>query len=505
MSLARRFLTSSGLNLFDQALRFGAIFVMTPIILNALGDDLYGFWVLLMSFFSHYALLDFGLSFSISRFFGRAIGKKDDKELEILINTALAIFLRVGGIAAILSTVAWFVIPLFNIAPDRIGLVRWIVIIYGAFLSVGFPVRVFRSYLKSEMRFDIVVLASTLQILLGSFFLYFFLKQGHGILTLAIVNAAAGFLEYLIVTLGALKLLKNVRIDRSFRSPERRKELIRYSTTSFVNQLAGSLRNGIDPLIIGTVVAVSSVTFYSIGMRFPIFFSDVMGAILGGQLLALFSQVHGRSDDGTLEKGYLAATRLSTVIAVFCGVSMIFYGSDFIERWVGSGYALSYQIMVILTIPYIFLLINYPAFSFIYTLDKHRHLAKITICGGIFNVLLSITLAHTIGILGVVWATFTEMLVVYGFLIPFTVSKISSIPMRQILVDSILKPLLLTLIILVPFLFSVRSLLQPDYLRLTILGSVQAVWFGVIAWFVVLKPDERRQIKVAAGLAKPLT
>jgi O-antigen/teichoic acid export membrane protein len=505
MSLARRFLTGAALNLFDQALRFLAIFVMTPIILASIGDTDYGFWVLLMSIFGHYALLDFGLSASTSRFFARAIGKKDVPELEKLINTTLAIFLRIGMIAVLLSVVAWFVIPAFNNDPARIRLIHWIVVIYGAYLSVGFPVRVFRSYLKSEMRYDIIVLASTIQIVLGSTALYYFLKQGHGLLTLALVNAIAGFIEYAIVTYGAIRLLKKIRIDRSLVCLERRKELIRYSTTAFVNQLANTLRNGIDPLIIGTVVGLSSVTYYSIGMRFPIFFNDIMCAVLGGQLLALFGQVHGRRDDGSLEKGYLTATRLSTVVAVFGGASMIFYGSDFILRWVGPGYSLSYQIMVILTIPYVLLLINYPAFSLLFTLDKHKYLAKATIIGGIFNVLMSIILAHIIGIHGVVWATLIEMLVVYGIVMPLVVSRVTQMPKSQIIVSSMLKPLLISVLILAPFFVMVRSLVQPDYIRLILLGLAQTVWFGAVAWFAILKPDERRQILVAARLRKPMT
>ena len=49
MGLAQRFLRGTVLNLGDQALRFVAVFVMTPIMIRFLGDDRYGFWVLLMA------------------------------------------------------------------------------------------------------------------------------------------------------------------------------------------------------------------------------------------------------------------------------------------------------------------------------------------------------------------------------------------------------------------------------------------------------------------------
>jgi O-antigen/teichoic acid export membrane protein len=502
MSLARKFLQGSVLNLFEQALRFAAVFVMTPIIVRALGDDTYGFWVLIMSLFGHYALLDFGLSFSLSHFFARAIGRDEAGETEQLVNTSLSLFYRAGAIAAALTLVAVFLVPVFVDDPARLTLARSIILIYGAYIAIGFPVRVFRSYLKSHLRYDLLAFSSSIQIIGGNLTIFYFIGKGHGLLTLATINAIAGCVEYALIVFFAIRSLRHVRFRRALVCRESKREILRYSSAAFVSQLGNNLRDKLDPIIIGSFVSVSAVTLYSIGMRFPIFLSDVIGAVLGGQLLSIFSQIHGRKNNSSLEESFLGASRISTVAGVFGGVSLIFYGRAFIERWVGPGYHVSYEIMAILTIPQTFAIIQYPARSLLYSLNRHRYLALTSVVGGIFNLLLSIVLARIIGIYGVVWATFIEMFVVYGVIIPLIVHHSTGFALRAIFLGSIFRPAVISLLALAPYLLLVRNWVLPDYGRITVLALGQCLWFGLAIWFLVLTKYERRRFLAAIGLSR---
>ena len=497
MGLAQRFLRGSVLNLFDQGLRFVAVFIMAPIMIGILGKPDYGFWILLMSIVGHYSLLDFGLSFSISRFFAKAIGKGDDEELSKLLSTSFAILSKIGLFALVLTGIGVMIVPLFGLSDERSHLARWIILLYGLFLSAGFPVRVFRSLLKSHLRYDLLVMASTIQIVLSNSLIYYFLTNGHGLLTLAIINVSTGFLEYAIVMFSAWRskaLGEGVR--RSAIDPERRREIVRYSSVSFVNSLGKSLRSRVDPIIIGSVIGDVSVAIYSIGTRFPIYLMDVVGAVLGGQLLAVFSQSQGKTSSAEESRSqFTMATRLSTVIAVFCGSALIFYGYVFLERWVsarmGDDFRISYHILAILMVPYIFALMQYPSLSYLYSLAQHRYLAITGIVGGLANLVLSLILVHPFGIYGVVWATFAEMLVIYLIVYPLLICRVGALDLREFYVRTLGQPLVISLLLLAPYYFLVHPLLEPNYPRLILLSVIQFAYFAPLAFFFILRKSER--------------
>lgn len=497
MGLAQRFLRGSVLNLFDQGLRFVAVFIMAPIMIGILGKPDYGFWILLMSIVGHYSLLDFGLSFSISRFFAEAIGKGDDQELSVLVSTSFSILLKIGIGALLITAVGIAIVPFCGMGEERTSLARWIVFLYGLFLATGFPVRVFRSLLKSHLRYDLLVLASSIQIILGNVLIYYFLTKGHGLLTLAIINVSVGFLEYAIVLFSAWKSSNlGVGISRSLVNPERRREIIRYSSVSFVNSLGKSMRSRVDPIIIGSVIGDVSVAIYSIGTRFPMYLMDVVGAVLGGQLLAVFSQSQGKtSSPEESTRQFTMATRLSTVIAVFCGSSLIFYGYQFLERWVsarmGSDFQISYNILTILMVPYIFALMQYPSLSYLYSIAQHRYLAITGIVGGVGNLILSLILVRFFGIYGVVWATFVEMLAIYMIVYPVIICRVGGISPKEFYGRTLAHPLVMSLLILAPYYFIAHPFREANYPRLVILSIIQFLYFTPLAFLLVLRKSER--------------
>jgi O-antigen/teichoic acid export membrane protein len=472
---------------------------MTPIIIGVLGDVRYGFWVLLMSIVGHYSFLDFGLSFSMSRFFAGAIGRQDDDELAALLSTTLSMMLKIGGVALGITLLGIAVVPLFGLDAELSALTRWIILFYGMFMSIGFPVRVFRSLLKSHLRYDMLVMASTIQIVLANSLVCWFLLRGHGLFAMALINVCAGLIEYVIVVLAAKRCsCRGLDITRANVDPKRRSEILRYSLVSFVTQLGYDLRSRIDPLIIGSVIGYSAVTLYAVGTRFPIYLTDVVGAVLGGQLLAVFSQSQGKTKSAEEStRQFVMATRVSCVIALFCGSSMIFYGREFIARWMGEGYETSYHILAILMVPYIFSLMQYPSLSYIYSLAKHRYLAITAIAGGLANLILSLVLVHFLGIYGVVWATFCEMLVVYLVVFPLVVCRASGINPWHYYGKALGHPVLVSLAILGPFFLVADRFLMADYLRLASLGMVQIVFFAPLAFLFILGRSERDLIMSA--------
>ncbi len=496
MNVSSRFFKGSTLNLVHQGVRVLSVFIMTPVIVGSLGLKNYGYWVFLMSIFVHYNLLGLGLSFSISRFFSRAIGKEDYDELNAFFNTAIQFALYIMLVALLVTAGLYFICPRFLDSTDKLGVIRLIVALYGVFVSTGFVIRVLRALLKSHLRHDLLVYASLIQIILANCLIYVFLKRGYGLEALAIINVGAGFLEYILVTVFSFGAVPKLRLGFSMVSRKRRREFLGFSLTAFFTSLGNTLRFTVDPLILGAFVGVTSVSYYNIGSRIPKYFEDLISAVMGSQILVILSQLHGKNQEQLMKKRFIQATRLTTILAVIGGFSILLYGGDFLERWMGEGFDPSRKILLILAIPFSLSLMQYPSRSILYTTANHAYLAKVIISAGLFNVVLSIILVQFYGLYGVVWATCVEMTIVFLIVLPAVVCRVCQIPASALYLRALAIPAAKTLLVLLPVLL-LTPLVKPSYPHLAGIFALQSLYLAPLVLWFVLGPEERALVAKA--------
>ena len=62
-----------------------------------------------------------------------------------------------------------------------------------------------------------------------------------------------------------------------------------------------------------------------------------------------FARLAQRKDRTELLQRFKTVTTLSTTVAVYVSLSLLFYGKDFITVWVGENYASAYTVTLILT------------------------------------------------------------------------------------------------------------------------------------------------------------
>ena len=262
-----------------------------------------------------------------------------------------------------------------------------------------------------------------------------------------------------------------------------------------------SMRHGIDPLIIARVSGVSMIPIYSVGARFLSVFTDIVNAIFGGNLVAAFSQIHGRDDPEFLNKTFLSSVRHSSAIATLGGCALLFYGPPFIERWVGDAFLDSATILKILTVPTVLGLMQYPIWGFFYSQNKQHWLAALTLGGGIFNLGLSLLLAHEMGFFGVIWATLIEGFLAFGILVPIMVTRVC-----KIRIVDYAKPILSSFCIMgissAGFHFLTHNLIEPTYPRMISLGCVHLTIALAVSWFFILSKSERSRIRHLAPTLK---
>src|ERR1700730_8884490 len=96
MSLKIRALKNVASSWGGLAVNIAVGFFLSPFILQHLGEDAFGLWVLVFSLTGYYGIFDFGIRSSLIRYVSKFQATGDKDELARLINTSLFTYTLVG-------------------------------------------------------------------------------------------------------------------------------------------------------------------------------------------------------------------------------------------------------------------------------------------------------------------------------------------------------------------------------------------------------------------------
>lgn len=493
MALAGKLLRGSSVTVADLGIKLAVMFVTTPLMVTSLGKQDYGIWLLALTIVGYLRYLDLGVSFTGTRFLGQAIGSEDPERYRSLFLSLSYLFNRIGLAALVVTLTLAVCLPLAFRENAILRETRWILLGLGLTTALRFWTRIFEVVLKSHVRYDLIGITSILKTLVQGGLIIYFLAAGHGLSTLLVIFIATDVLDQVLLFSFSRRLYPESRFAFVRKRTPDVPSLVRYSATAAVASLGKSLRDGVDPIIVGQISGISQVPVYSIGTRFLSVFTDLVNAIFGGSFLAAFSQIDGRDDREALTRNFLRSIRFSSAISVAGACFLAILGPPFITRWIGDSFADSARVLHILLFPTILSLMQYPVWSFFYSQEKQKWLAAVTFGGGIFNIILSIFLALRIGFFGVVWATFVEMIIVFALIVPILASRLCGVSVMRYL-----WPMLRSALPIIPVGFAcalfLRDLIEPDYLHVLLAGTGLALLMAPVLWWLVLSREDREHL-----------
>src|SRR5580704_11339982 len=142
-SVGRRLLSGSVLQVGNLVATAIVAFCLMPFVVHHLGDRIYGFWALALSFIGYYSLLDFGLSTAVSQYMSIAIGRNDEAECRGVFNTALRINFLLAGVALLVTGLLVAITPWFAHNHADARQFQLVVAILGTNAALSLPLRVY--------------------------------------------------------------------------------------------------------------------------------------------------------------------------------------------------------------------------------------------------------------------------------------------------------------------------------------------------------------------------
>jgi len=457
---------------------------LSPFILHRLGDAAFGIWVLIFSLTGYYGIFDFGIRSSIIRFVSKFTATQDLDEVSGLINTAMFVYSCVGAFSLLITLVGCIYIDrIFQIPPAFHATARWLLLVVGASVALGFPLGLFGGILEGLQKFYIlnwtnVVFSSLLRLIL----IVFFLNRGYGLLTVALITVGLPIVGSIVRAIVALRSLP-VRFSPRYVNRAAFRQMANYSGVTFMILIAWRLRFKTDAVVIGTFLSSAAITYFYAGSRLVDYAGEVVSS-LAQIFVPMSSQSDAAGDKDRLHKIFVAGNRACAFVVFPMTAAFVILGKSIIEVWVGQKYvAQGYPVLITLIIPYTLMMMQAASSRILFGMSKHGKLAVVTMIEGISNLALSILLVRPYGILGDAVGTMIPMLGTYLLFMPQHLCSRLGIRVVTFVREAYLLPLLLTAPTVLVALLMKRWFVPHTYRQLAVHLLTGALVYGAgLAW-----------------------
>jgi len=468
-------------------------FFVSPILVNQLGDEAYGIWVIIVSITGYFTVLDFGVNTAIVRYISKYQALNDRKGAVDVYSSSFALFSIIASVVVLATAIfAVFFKDLFEIESFSWKYLYIVFFIVGTDLAVNLVFSVLMGTMRGLQRFFEINLISMTVSLIKNLMLVYMLYQGHSLLTLAILQASASFARILLQYVYIKKKYSFLSFKASSVNKKTLKSLYDYSIYSFLISISIKVIFLTDSIVIGSLVNVSQVTYYAIPAMIVEYLEKFIWAIVAVLIPIISSQeaVGGADKNQQL---YFLGTKYTFLLITPIIFVLYTVGDDFIGMWMGAGYAApSGEVLGILLVGHAFFLAQLVAHGILKGISKHKMLAYILCIEAVCNLGLSMLLAPSYGINGVALGTVIPLMVVNIFLLPIYTCKKLDLGYFNYLIKTIVQPVCLLVLPLIAFNeleFSVNS-----YIQLAMFSVAVAGVYGLFFLFFLIEKQHSDQV-----------
>ena len=393
-------------------------FLTTPILIYFLGKDQYGLMTLLISVLTPLGLLDFGMGEATIKYIAENIGREDYAQTGRYLRSTFLFNLCVGflGGVVIVLLAGFFITSVFNISSDNQDLARYCLYWIGVSWVVIQVRQTFTGVVMALQHYGMLnignIISNLVTITAGLGVLFW----GGNLLDLVRTQAIVAALTALGWFIVAKRLLPNIhffpRLDLlSFQ------KTLGFGLWQMLNRLGGILGNQSEVWLLGILLPVSTVGFYSVGIQ-------VVGVIYaaayktGEVLFPAVSQMQGQLRDEEAARLVVQANWVITTLAISCFAPVIVFAHDLLLLWVGLDFAANTSglLRVLAFGSAASCLFAIPSF-YLLGIGKSKWLALKSFAQGIITFAIASFLIPRVGLAGAGWGASLSTIVHVAVLI----------------------------------------------------------------------------------------
>lgn len=316
-----------------------------PLMINLMGDKVYGLYAICVSLIGFMAFVDLGVGQAVIKYVAQYEATGENTKVKPVLDIALTLYVGLGIVLAAL--LAGFSTPLggwfqsdsndkgVGVDPDMAATA--IAITALAFL-LGYVNQFFLNVFRAYHRFDIPaviqntanivgVVQATVLLLLG----YELILILWGYVAIQALALAAGF------TFGRKILPAGVGLGFAF-DRQIFAEMIGFSSYTFVSNFLGGVVSRLDKLIIGAALGTDAVTYYQVPHTIAQMANGLI-QVLSQITFPRFSELSGVNDHAGRLALYKRSLLLVFVGSMVINVALISAGKAFLTEWISADFA----------------------------------------------------------------------------------------------------------------------------------------------------------------------
>lgn len=470
--------------------------VLTPYTLdelNELAPGTFGIWEAIVAAAGPLQLLILGVPMATVRAISGHVAKGEHAEANRALGASLSLTLGLGVVALLTgSLVFWFGDQLFHnweLAPERLADARLATLLVIGNLAIGFALRL--PYAAYDAYHDFIprnlVMASGFLCKLG---LTVLLLEWHASLTtLASVQVLITVLEFGLA-LGVLRRRHpELKVRPQALDWSRTKSILSFSLFAMLLNMGALLAFRLDALVVGLHLSELEVQTYALGNKiFDPFINLLLAIGMVIMPMAAALKAQGRAEE--VGPMLLKWSKLALSLVLMVGGYLMLLGPEFLACWLGDSYTpeVGRLMQVLMLSFFVFLPVRGVALPLLMGLGQARAPALGLLAMGLCNLLLSVLLIRSLGLLGVALGTAIPN-VIFGYLIARMACRDLKISMGAYLKHILGRSLLGALPGLL-LLYWIKIGLEPtSYLQLVPAGMAFVLLFALCQVFFVYRGD----------------
>lgn len=470
--------------------------VVTPIIIEQLGNAEYGVYLLIGAFAGYLTVLDLGLNNAIVRYVAlyRANGEKQQEENFLAV--VMLIYAGIGIFLLLLGILFYHFLPSLyagQLTPDELLLARKMLTILLINVVITIPVSAFLAICNGYEHFIFPRAIKLVRYIVRSTLVVLILYQGSNALGIVLLDTILNLLLLIALLFFVFSRLK-VRIRLHSFSTAFTRSIMSYSVWIFLFVMIYELQWRSGQLILGALFDPGVVAVYGVGVMLGIYFTG-FGNVLNNLLLpkAVRSVAKELSPE-QLTNQTIAAGRLTLAVCLFIAGGFLLLGDQFVELWVGQSYREAWLVALLIMGVYLLPLSQGYAHALLEANKKVRYKALMAVLCAFAGITIGAFAAANYGIKGMIGGICAGLFLLQ-IIMTLYYHRILKIRNSRFFKE-VYGRLAIPLGLLFFGLWWCRGLLELSWLNFAFQGLAYATLAGGLTFFALLNSRERDRLKV---------
>ncbi len=489
----RRIVRNTAANAVVQAATMLSTLIFLPLLVRSFGLPIYGVMVLSTSVSGYAILLDLGVSATLVRMVAERTAIADHRGVSRAVFSAAGIYSVLGvTVALIMFVLGLFAGSLFKVSPSEADLLRTLLWIGAATQLWYWPTSAARDALSGLQRYDLIAMVALGIVLVDVAGTIYVLVSHQGPVVLISIRAIE-VVAASILNIGLLAGLLPGAARRISASVADVKAILRSGSAIFALQIAQVMsRQQTDRVVLGVFLGPAAVALYEIAAKLNSLISTFIGLTVSA-VLPVAAELNAGEQHGALRSLFLRGTKIVATLAAPLVTILIAIAAPFIAAWCGPGYERAVPVAQVLLLSQVLLPLYQLGDQILIGKDKFRLWVPGGLTIAFANVILSIVLVKTLGLIGVAIGTLSAVVLEFPWYAA-VFGKEMNLPIGEWLRKTAWPMYPLLAVPAVIGFLGGRTALGGSIIGLAVVSAAAAALYWAIALFVGYSPVERADL-----------